>query len=340
MNQWNAPIVPNVRKNHCLNKKEGIKCSIVTSSKAKMYLNTHLTILAASALVVSANYYSGYQEMLDQVNAFRQQNGKKPLCNNSKLMQSALKQSQHQANINRMTHDPAPPLSSTFDKMEDAGYKPSAAAENVAQMSNDDVTTVLEAWKNSPDHRKNLLGDYAHFGSAVAKSGSGKYYWTQQFGNSMDKSEGCMDSSGGPVEQPSTPAEPEPVQDAPQPSAPEPAPEQPVEEITTPAEEEHNIQEVPLEDSQMDIMTEEPQTEDPGVATGKAGLIIKGPKQIQDLKRKARKAQLAKKREAAKHPKYICIRSACYRVIQGPNGEGFVPIPKDEMSEKPDAVMV
>ena len=54
------------------------------------------------------------------------------------------------------------------------------AAENVAYGYN--VTSVVDAWMNSPGHRANILGDFTHIGVGVAKGSDGQLYYVQNFG--------------------------------------------------------------------------------------------------------------------------------------------------------------
>ena len=58
-----------------------------------------------------------------------------------------------------------------------------AAAENVAAAVGyeDPARTVVEGWKNSPDHRKNMLGDFSLTGIGIAQSKDGGYFFTEIF---------------------------------------------------------------------------------------------------------------------------------------------------------------
>ena len=89
--------------------------------------------------IASAAYYSGYREMLVQVNKVRAEKGLKPLCNNQDLMNSSLAHSNYQSSINKMTHDGPPPFKERF-----APLKPSKMAENVADTSSMDIANVMK----------------------------------------------------------------------------------------------------------------------------------------------------------------------------------------------------
>jgi uncharacterized protein YkwD len=57
------------------------------------------------------------------------------------------------------------------------------AAENVAlNLGYEDPARVaVESWKDSPEHRKNLLGDFSLTGIGVAQGEDGAYFFTQIF---------------------------------------------------------------------------------------------------------------------------------------------------------------
>jgi uncharacterized protein YkwD len=54
-------------------------------------------------------------------------------------------------------------------------------AENVAYNYNN-ANSVLNAWLNSPDHKKNLDGEYTHIGISISvNAANGKKYYTNMF---------------------------------------------------------------------------------------------------------------------------------------------------------------
>lgn len=106
--------------------------------------------LAAPLALATTNvpWYSGYQVMLNQVNAFRQANGKPNVCISSKLMTSSYTHSAYQANLDVMTHDEnGQPFINRFRAVNMTG---TAFAENVAQTWSFNVTQVMQLWMNSP----------------------------------------------------------------------------------------------------------------------------------------------------------------------------------------------
>jgi uncharacterized protein YkwD len=94
------------------------------------------------------------------------------------LQSPATRQSRDQAARNRMGHVGADG-STTSSRLGSLGY--SQWAENVAQFQS--AQAVVDFWMTSRAHRVSLLNCAFHdSGLAVARSHSGRLYWTQTFG--------------------------------------------------------------------------------------------------------------------------------------------------------------
>jgi uncharacterized protein YkwD len=95
-----------------------------------------------------------------------------------KLQIPAEQQSRDQATRDRFGHDGAD--GSTVDsRLSGLGY--SRWGENVVQSQS--AQGAVNFWSNSPRHRANMLNCvYKETGLALARSDSGKLYWTQTFG--------------------------------------------------------------------------------------------------------------------------------------------------------------
>jgi uncharacterized protein YkwD len=95
-----------------------------------------------------------------------------------KLQMPAGQQSRDQAARDRFGHDGA--NGSTVDsRLSGLGY--SRWGENVAQAQSPPAAVTF--WKTSPRHRINMRNcAFKETGLAVARSNSGKLYWTQTFG--------------------------------------------------------------------------------------------------------------------------------------------------------------
>jgi uncharacterized protein YkwD len=121
------------------------------------------------------------QAALAEVNAFRAEYGLRPLLLDERLCRAAAMQSEAQAGRSWIGHygsDGSKPR----DRAERAGYHAKIAAENVAS-GQKSFSDVLRFWKESSGHRSNLLRpNVSAAGVAMAKTKSGRAYWTLVLG--------------------------------------------------------------------------------------------------------------------------------------------------------------
>ncbi|RMG20323.1 MAG: CAP domain-containing protein [Bacteroidetes bacterium] len=129
------------------------------------------------------------QEMLDAVNALRQEGcqcGNQQyapthrLSWNALLAQAAERHAKDMASHKHFGHKGTD--GSTFsDRIESTGYRYANASENIAHGFSD-VMAVMEAWKKSPGHCKNLMDP------GVREMGAAKVstYWVQNFAASLN----------------------------------------------------------------------------------------------------------------------------------------------------------
>jgi uncharacterized protein YkwD len=114
---------------------------------------------------------------LAAVNAFRAENGLKPLVLDARLSRAAAMQSEAQAERSWIGHygsDGSTPK----DRARRAGYHAKIASENVAA-GQKSFSDVLRFWKESSGHRSNLLRpNVTAAGLAMAKNKGGRPYWT------------------------------------------------------------------------------------------------------------------------------------------------------------------
>jgi uncharacterized protein YkwD len=121
------------------------------------------------------------QAALTEVNAFRAENGLKPLVLDERLCRAAAMQSETQAGRSWIGHD-GPGGSKPKDRAERAGYHAKIASENVAS-GQKTFSDALRFWKESSGHRTNLLrANVSAAGVAMAKNKSGRAYWTLVLG--------------------------------------------------------------------------------------------------------------------------------------------------------------
>lgn len=108
-------------------------------------------------------------EILFVHNQARMKNGKSFLEMSPVLTQKAQKWAEWMAKNNKMVH--ADPRAPGF------GY----GGENIA-MGQSDIDEVMNAWMNSPGHRKNILSkNYTHAGFGYARF-NGRTFWCANFG--------------------------------------------------------------------------------------------------------------------------------------------------------------
>jgi len=124
------------------------------------------------------------------VNQHRQALGLPALGVSPTLAASAQWKSLHMSGYGYMQHDdPAPPVARTVsDRLAACGYPIGLVGwgENIAY-GYSTPTAVMTAWLNSPGHRANIENaSYRAIGVGVARSSSGLYYWTQDFGTLLD----------------------------------------------------------------------------------------------------------------------------------------------------------
>jgi uncharacterized protein YkwD len=133
---------------------------------------------AAEEKAKEANYRQMALEIHRRVNEFRQSEGLEPLGLNPVISEQAREHSIE------MAESPDTISHRKFDqRIEEIRKKIPlrASAENVAanlHYENPGVQ-VVEGWKQSPEHRKNMLGDYNQTGIGIARSEDGKYFFTQ-----------------------------------------------------------------------------------------------------------------------------------------------------------------
>jgi uncharacterized YkwD family protein len=120
-------------------------------------------------------------QVVKLTNAERTKAGCKPLRSNAQLKTAAQKHSADMAKQDYFSHT-SKNGKSPFDRMSDAGYSFSAAAENIAAGQRT-AADVVEGWMNSEGHKANILNcTYTEIGVGYAKGGSYGTYWTQNFG--------------------------------------------------------------------------------------------------------------------------------------------------------------
>lgn len=128
------------------------------------------------------------EDALSLINAYRKQNGLKPLVLDDRLTKAAKAHASDLARNDRISHygsDGSDP----WDRVRRTGFKPILAAENVGtgQMS---FREVFEDWKLSPEHKANLLlADASHVGLSMVHKPDTEFktFWSLVIGKPAGK---------------------------------------------------------------------------------------------------------------------------------------------------------
>jgi uncharacterized protein YkwD len=124
------------------------------------------------------------QQILGLVNQERAKVDADPLKINEQLDLAADQHTLDQASMNKMSHTGSNG-SNMGDRIKNAGYVFSSAAENVAYGFGD-AAAVMSGWMNSAGHRQNILNpNYREIGIGYAQGADGRPYWTQDFGAAL-----------------------------------------------------------------------------------------------------------------------------------------------------------
>ena len=117
------------------------------------------------------------QAALAEVNAFRTENGLKPVVLDARLTRAAAVQSEAQAGRSWIGHYGSDGSTAKV-RARRAGFNAKIASENVAA-GQKSFSDVMRFWKESSGHRTNLLRpNVTAAGIAMAKNKSGRPYWT------------------------------------------------------------------------------------------------------------------------------------------------------------------
>lgn len=119
-------------------------------------------------------------EVIQLTNQQRAKYGLKPLAADWQLSRVARYKSADMRDKNYFSHNSVT-YGSPFTMMRNFGISYRSAAENIAAGQRT-ANEVVQAWMDSPGHRKNILnGTYTHIGVGHVTGGTYGHYWTQMF---------------------------------------------------------------------------------------------------------------------------------------------------------------
>lgn len=117
--------------------------------------------------VLGISYTINEDELLQDVNAARAQNGLPPLKQNAELADAARRKAADMYSKNYWAHFAPDGSTSPWGFIRDSGYSYKYAGENLAKGFTNSQS-VVDAWMNSPSHRENLLStNYQDVGFAI-----------------------------------------------------------------------------------------------------------------------------------------------------------------------------
>jgi uncharacterized protein YkwD len=160
-----------------------------TSSSAPSTSTAPATTKPAAAPTTKAPAPSGgfAEQVLALANTARKDNGcNTPLKLNTKLNTAAQRHSDDMVAKNFFSHTGSDG-SDPFQRMTDAGYKWSGAAENIAA-GGTTAAGAMDQWMNSPGHKANILNcGLVDLGVGFTKGVNDDYagYWVQDFGSPL-----------------------------------------------------------------------------------------------------------------------------------------------------------
>lgn len=131
-------------------------------------------ILIASTLVAPLNTKTinafGVSDIIEQSNKARAQLNVDPLTTDNSLMSAAQMKAEDMAKGHYFAHT-APDGTVPWDYFKKVNYIYDVAGENLA-VTNQDASSVITGWLNSPAHRENLLSTkYSNMGIGMAAFG-------------------------------------------------------------------------------------------------------------------------------------------------------------------------
>ncbi|HEX2729146.1 MAG TPA: CAP domain-containing protein, partial [Rubrobacteraceae bacterium] len=205
-----------------------------------------LFVVGPAGIAQAQSYEPEEQQFLELINQYRAENGLQPLALSSPLSVASERHSEDMGTYGFFSHTTEgssyyPVGSGHPERIAQEGYDYNTyTAENLAY-GQTTAAEVFEAWRISPDHNVNMLGDYKVIGIGLAWV-NGTPYWTTDFGAYVDPS-----ASGGaaPTGNTTEAADPAPANPAPADPASQPAAKETASDPATTQKPEVTIQTTP-----------------------------------------------------------------------------------------------
>ena len=172
-------------------------------SELSLVTSSYRRLLFLLALLIAGTSY-GEQEkpaagdevawlIIDLTNEFRVEHGRNKVAANARLTEAARYFAGYIAKTGRFSHDADGMVPAT--RAQKHGYEYCIVSENLAYRevsgpapARELAQGLVEGWKKSPGHRKNMLDpDVTDIGAAVARNQKGAYYAAQMFGRPVSR---------------------------------------------------------------------------------------------------------------------------------------------------------
>lgn len=183
-----------------------------------------LFVVGPAGIAQAQSYEPEEQQFLELINQYRAENGLEPLALSTPLSVASERHSEDMGTYGFFSHTTQgssyyPVGSGHPERISQEGYDYNTyTAENLAY-GQTTAAEVFEAWRISPGHNVNMLGDYSVIGIGLAWV-NGTPYWTTVFGAYVDPS---VSGGGASTDETAEAATPTPAAPAQQASAEEAA---------------------------------------------------------------------------------------------------------------------
>lgn len=150
---------------------------IFTMNSCSSDSSEEITANSTSSLIVENYSYSEDElETMKLINEYRVSIGLNPLEKINHISYKSEEHDYYMIDKKVPSHDGFVERSNNIMKLLDA----KTVGENVAYNYNN-AQGAVTAWLNSPAHKKNIEGNYTHFGISIRKNVDGKKYYTNIF---------------------------------------------------------------------------------------------------------------------------------------------------------------
>ncbi|MFT3796709.1 CAP domain-containing protein [Flavobacterium sp.] len=136
-----------------------------------------ITNVPQTEIVQNYNYNADELELMEQINQYRESIGKHPLQTINHISYKSEEHTEYMIAMNAINHDNFDERSQNLVDVLGATKVSENVAYNYATPE-----AVLHAWLESDGHKKNIEGEYTHFGVSVKTNpANGNKYYTNIF---------------------------------------------------------------------------------------------------------------------------------------------------------------